>query len=183
MFLIETKQWVPLCDLDLSPNAGQDEIVSVVLAATVDQITEYTEWRAELPLPGDASYKWTERLPVNTWPVNQVALKWLRAANDEISDWLPYLPQLICLGFERDLPVPGRGEDYRSDLELAAGELLGESVDSFQTVRWLLNNPNGPDLAEQTHTLEVLLEQAECWAEAAQSAMEWFYDRWSASRC
>jgi hypothetical protein len=44
-------------------------------------------------------------------------------------------------------------------------------------MRWLTNNPNGPNQAEQSQTLLVALEQAKSWEEAAQSLMEWCYDR------
>jgi hypothetical protein len=44
-------------------------------------------------------------------------------------------------------------------------------------MRWFVNNPDGDDEAVQIEMLEDLLEAAKTWEEAAQSIMEWFYDR------
>jgi hypothetical protein len=44
-------------------------------------------------------------------------------------------------------------------------------------MRWFVNNPDGPDEAEQRDTLEGVLEEAKTWEGAVQGLMEWFYDR------
>jgi hypothetical protein len=118
-------------------------------------------------------------LPVNRWPLNREALRWLIAAKEPPEEHLPYLSQLVWMGFDRGLPVPGRGDKYRWELELAAGELLlNPKLDSVKVMRWFVSNPNGPEEeVEQSDTLLYLLEKGQCWEEAAQFVMEWFYDR------
>jgi hypothetical protein len=60
---------------------------------------------------------------------------------------------------------------------MASGELLDRNLDPVRVMRWFTNNPNGPGQGEQNDTLRAYLEQAKSWQEAAQSLMEWFYDR------
>jgi hypothetical protein len=119
-------------------------------------------------------------LPVNRQPVNQEALKWLRAAREPADPLLPYLAQLVNLGFQQNLPVPGLGDRYWADLELAAGQLLDPKLNPVLLMRWFQNNPNGPPEPEQSQSLEALLGEAANWEAAAQAVMEVFYDRLAA---
>jgi hypothetical protein len=114
---------------------------------------------------------------VNRRPLNQAAKRWLRQAGLGTDPEIPYVVQLLSEGFEANLSVPGQGQKYWADLELASGELLDRSLNPVQVMRWLTDNPNGPDQREQNDTLRTFLEQAKSWEEAAQSLMEWFYDR------
>lgn len=116
-------------------------------------------------------------LPVNRWPLNQVAFQWLSQGRLPASPDLPYLVQLLSEGFQVGLPVPGLGQKYRWELEQASAELLDRSLNPVLVMRWFTNNPNTPSQAEQSQTLLSLLEQAKSWEEAAQGLMEWFYDR------
>src|SRR5215469_1777017 len=115
-------------------------------------------------------------LPVNQWPVNQAAQRWLRQANQPPDPHSPYLVQLLNLGFQSSLFLPGQGQQYRAELSQAASELYDPSLDPVKVMRWFQSNPQGPSWAEQSQTLLSLLEQARSWEEAAQSLMEWFYD-------
>jgi hypothetical protein len=126
------------------------------------------------------SAKTDRELGVNRWPVNRLALRWLREARLPVSPDLPYLVQLLSQGFEADLPLLGQGQKYRADLDLAAGQLLDPSLNPADVMRWLTNSPSGPSPSEQLQTLQSSLEQAKSWQEAAQNLMEWFYDRISA---
>ena len=119
-----------------------------------------------------------ERLPVNGWPVNQIAKKWLLRGKLEANQDTPYLLQLVLRGLEEAVPIPGPAEQYRWHLETAAGRMLSPKLDPVEITRWFTNNPDGPDdPAEQSATLEIALSKAGTWEEAAQVAMEAFYDR------
>ena len=116
-------------------------------------------------------------LPVNRWPVNQAALRWLQAAKEQPDPQLPYLVQLLHLGFEREQPIPGLGDQYKGSLELAAGKLLSSQLDPVKVTRLFQDNPNGPDQDEQSQNLLGLLTSAQTWEQAAQRLMEIWYDR------
>jgi hypothetical protein len=120
------------------------------------------------------------RPAINELPSNRSAKRWLVEAREPLADYLPYLVQLLWVGFERGLSIPGRGQKYRWELEVASGELLDPMLDQAKVMRWFVNNLNGDNEAVQTGMLEDLLEGAKTWEEAAQSLMEWFYDRKSA---
>lgn len=122
----------------------------------------------------------SESLPVNRWPLNQDAKKRLQEAGEAPEQHQLYLVQLLNLGFERELPVPGPGQKYRADLEMAAQGLYDLNHKPADVMRWFLNNPNGPDQAEQNDTLRLVLEKATDWREAAMGLMEWFSDRQAA---
>lgn len=115
--------------------------------------------------------------PVNRWPLNLLAKRWLDQARLPSSPDLPYLVQLLYEGFEENLSIPGQGQNYRADLEQAASQLLDRDLNPVDVMRWFLNSPRGPSQGEQNDTLRLQLEQAKSWEEAAQSLMEWFYDR------
>jgi hypothetical protein len=177
-FLDRMKGWQPV-GLGVE-NTEQIELSATMVEQTVSRIRAYVEWRSTLPLPGDAAYLAGEYLPVNAWPLNQAALKWLRAAKTPLRDDLPYLVQLLDLGFTRNLAVPGRGNDLWSELEQEAGLLLGWHLDPVRLTHWFVNNPDGGDETEQDGALLLRLEEAQDSDEAAQQLMEWFYDRISA---
>jgi hypothetical protein len=177
-FLDGMKGWQPV-GLGLE-NTKQIELAATVVEETVGRIRAYVEWRSELPLPGDAAYLAGEYLPVNAWPLNQAALRWLLAAKTPLSDHLPYRVQLLDLGFTRKLAVPGRGNDHRWELAQEAGLLLGGNLDPVRLTHWLVNNPDGGNETEQNDTLLLRLEEAPDWEEASQGLMDWFYDRISA---
>jgi hypothetical protein len=115
-------------------------------------------------------------IPANGWPLNQAAKRWLLQAKVSPDPNYLYLVQLLNLGFEENLTIPGQGQRYRADLELAAGQLFAPELKPVEIMEWLLSNPNGPDQPEQSQTLQSFLEDAKSWEEAAQSLMEWFYD-------
>jgi hypothetical protein len=134
----------------------------------VPRITRVDLWWVTMTAPRE--------IPVNRWPVNQAAVHWLREANDLPDPHLPYLVQLLHLGFEREQPVPGLGDQYRGSLELAAGKLLSNQLDPVKVTRLFQDNPNGPDQDEQSRNLVALLTSANSWEQAAQSLMELWYD-------
>ena len=115
-------------------------------------------------------------LPVNRWPVNQLARRRLLEAAVSLDPHLPYLVQLLQRGFEANLAVPGQGQRYWDDLNLAADQLSDPNLNPSLVMRWLLSNRNGGDQKEQNWGLSQLLEQAPNWEVAAQKLMEWFYD-------
>ncbi len=119
-----------------------------------------------------------ERLPVNGWPVNRLSKQWLLKGGQEASPDHPYILQLVLRGIETDVPLPGQGGDFRWELEIAAGRMLSPRLDPVKITRWFTNNPDGSeDPSEQSATLEQALQEAQTWEEAAQVAMEAFYDR------
>src|SRR5207244_297591 len=160
-FLDGLKGWQPV-GLGLE-NTEQIELAATVVEETVSRMRAYVEWRSELPLPGDAAYLGGEYLPVNAWPLNQAALKWLRAAKTPLSDELPYIVQLLDLGFTRNLAVPGRGNDRRWELEQEAGLLLDRNLDPVRLTHWFVNNPDGGNETEQNDALLITLEEAQDW--------------------
>ena len=119
----------------------------------------------------------SEQLAVNRWPLNQDAKRRLQEAREGLRPDLPYLVQLLNLGFDRNLDVPGPGQKFRAELEQASQEMLDPSLSPMTVMRWLLNNPNAGQQAEQNDTLRLQLERASNWSTAAQALMEWFYDR------
>lgn len=94
-----------------------------------------------------------------------MAKRWLDQARLPSSPDRPYLVQLLSEGFEAQLPIPGQGQNYRWELDRAAGELLDRRLDPVDVMRWFLSNPNGPEQPEQSQTLLALLEQATSWQE------------------
>lgn len=118
-----------------------------------------------------------EPLPVNRWPLNRAAKERLLEAKVPPDPQHPYLLQLLALGFDRGLPLPGQGNQFLWDLSLAADQLLDPKLKPVPVLRWLLDNPNAGDQAEQSRTLLSLLQAAPSWEAAAQGLMEWFYDR------
>ncbi len=122
-----------------------------------------------------------QEIPVNQWPINKLALRWLRKGKQKESPHLPYILQLIIRGLFNGVPLLGPGESFREDLEAEISQLLRPRFDPVKVMRWLLNNPNGPDdPEEQAATLEQGLETAETWQEAAQAAIEVFHSRLAA---
>lgn len=63
-----------------------------------------------------------EPLPVNRRPVNQLCLKFLRLAKEHPNPLCSYLLQLLRVGFERNVPLPGPGGGLYRSLEVAAGQ-------------------------------------------------------------
>lgn len=117
-----------------------------------------------------------EQLPANSWPLNQVAKHRLREAGLHPDPGYLYLVQLLQLGFERGLQIPGQGQEYWSDLALAASQLTSHSLNPVRVMRWLLSNRNGGDQGEENDSLRRELESAPNWEGAAQNLMQWFYD-------
>src|SRR5258708_7624872 len=122
-----------------------------------------------------------EQLPVNNLPLNRAAKKWLREAKAPIDGRKSYLLGLLWWGLEQGVPLPGQGARWKDDLALAAGNLMSERHDPAPSYRWIISNPNGPAREEQAQTLLPLLLQAKTWQEAAQEAMQVFYDRAAAT--
>ena len=123
-----------------------------------------------------------EPVPVNRWPVNQVARKWLVQAKAPFGPDMPYLAQLAWWGFEANMDLPGSEEQDVPALATSVGRLLDPKLDPVRVTRWFSQNPNGPSLAEQTETLISELQAAKTWQQAAQVAMECFRDRIEADR-
>jgi len=117
-----------------------------------------------------------ETLPPNNWPLNRVAKHRLVEAGTSPDPEYLYLVQLLSLGFEAGLEIPGQGQDYRTDLEQAANQLFSHNLKPAQVMRWLLSNPNAGDQGEQNDSLRRELESAPNWQAAAQNLMQWFYD-------
>jgi Protein of unknown function (DUF1524) len=178
-FLDNMKDWWPVGVGQAS--ADPAELAETVIEETVRRIRAYVEWRSEMPLPGDVAYRADEALPVNGWSLNLAAKRWLRQVPDSPTDpTQPYLVQLLHLGFDRQLSIPGPGEDRRWEIEQEAGQLLHRNLDPVRLTHWFVNNPDGGEEGEQNDTLLLRLEEANDWEEAAQNLMEWFYDRISA---
>jgi len=181
-FLVETKAWKPspyeLDDTNFSIDLYDAAITLIekVVDVAMDRVIGYIDWRDGLSLPGDAGYRADEDLPINSWPLNLKAKRCLQEAGLSPNPHQLYLVQLLNLGFERELPIPGQGHEYRPELELAAGQLYAHDPNPAQVMRWLLSNADAGDISEQNDTLESALENAGDWREAAQSLMEWFYD-------
>jgi hypothetical protein len=114
--------------------------------------------------------------PVNNWPLNQSARRRLVEAKAPVDPQVLYLVQLLQLGFEAELTIPGQGQGYRADLELAANQLSNHRLVPAQVMRWLLSNQNTGEQSEQNDTLKRELDKAADWREAAQNLMQWFYD-------
>jgi len=120
----------------------------------------------------------SEELPVNGWPVNRLAKQWLLRGRQDADPNYPYILQLVLSGLESGVELLGQGGRFRAELELAAGRMFSPRLDPVKITRWFTSNPDGPeDLSEQTAWLEVALKEAKTWEEAAQVAMEVFYDR------
>lgn len=119
-------------------------------------------------------------LPPNRWPLNQLAHQWLLQGHQQVNEDSPYVLQLVLRGLQEQVPLPGPGSGFLSDLELAAGRLLNRHLDPAKLTRWFQDNPEGPAQPEQAETLLSQLRQAKTWQEAAQAAMETFYDRLAA---
>jgi len=119
----------------------------------------------------------TERLPVNEWPVNRAARKWLLKVPDgPLSPDKPYLFQLLWVGFDRDLPAPGVPDSLYWRLSQAAGRMLAQSQrDPVALMRWAQESPDGPSEPEQAQDLLAQLREAKDWQEACQNLMEVFY--------
>jgi len=181
-FLMETKAWRPssdeLDDIEFPPdlNAAADTLIVGVVDATTDHIMAYIDWRNGLPLPGDAGYRADENLPVNSWPLNREAKRWLQEAGVSPDPGYLYLVQLLSLGFERGLEIPGPGQDHRWELEGASNQLFNHNLKPVQVMRWFLSNQNAGEMGEQNDTLLQELESAPDWQGAAQNLMQWFYD-------
>lgn len=123
----------------------------------------------------------SEPNPVNRWPLNQDAKKCILQAGEHPNPHYLYLVQLLSLGFEKGLDIPGQAQQFRGELKEAADQLYNPRMKPAQIMRWFLNNPNGEDQGEQNDTLRQELQKAKDWKEAAQSLMEWFYDRRAAN--
>jgi hypothetical protein len=120
----------------------------------------------------------SEKLAVNGWPVNRLAKHWLLKGRQHADPDYPYILQLALAGLEGGVELLGQGGKYRSELEIAAGRMLSPRLDSAKITRWFTDNPDGPDdPVEQSATLEIALSKAQTWEEAAQVAMEAFFDR------
>jgi len=93
-FLDSMKDWRPVC-VGLG-SAERAELAETVIEEVVGRIRAYVEWRSQMPLPGDAAYQTREQLPVNEWPLNSEAKRWLDRAHLPSSPHLPYLVQRPC---------------------------------------------------------------------------------------
>lgn len=116
-----------------------------------------------------------ESLPPNRWPLNRDAKKRLQEAKATPDAGSLYLVQLLQLGFEKGLQIPGPAQSYWHDLEGAANQLTAPNLQPTQVMRWLLSNPNAGEQSEQNDSLRRELETATTWQEAAQNLMQWFY--------
>lgn len=110
---------------------------------------------------------------LNSDPVNQAALYWLKEVGDVQKVGLHIL-DLAFWGLERKV----RGEWPNRDqpaVEAQVGELLGWKP--ANAMRWLLSNPNGPSKEEQESNLVTLLEGAQSPRTASAAILNEIYSR------
>jgi hypothetical protein len=99
----------------------------------------------------------------NRWPVNQLALQWLRKTPEPPDPDISYPAQLAWWGPEKvDIQRPVHpSQPEAADLEMALGGLLGVGpAEALKASRWFLSNPN-LGRWEQERTLALELQEAE----------------------
>jgi hypothetical protein len=113
---------------------------------------------------------------LNRLPVNQAAQRCMAKGQLSPDPNRLHAIELLQLGFQFRLPIPGQAEGYRSDLESAAEQLDSPRLAPADVMRWLLSNPNAGSTEEQSSTLSEELLDAPTWQAGAQRLMQWFYD-------
>ena len=97
-----------------------------------------------------------ENLDANTWPINLLALRWLREAKAEATPSIAFLPQLAMWGLEQGLRTPeplAPNHPSPSAVEQTIGLLLGVGKkQALRATEWFLSNPN-LDRQEQQNNL------------------------------
>jgi hypothetical protein len=122
-------------------------------------------------------------VPSNRWPVNQAALRWLKAARDPVRDDMSYLVQLAWWGLENGVSPSqpnSPSQPDRNDLELALGRRLKAGAPEAATAtRWVLANPDlNPQ--ETANNLRSQLDLAKSPQEAASLVVETVFERMAA---
>ncbi len=122
-------------------------------------------------------------LHANTLPPNQEALRWLKAAKESEDSHLLYLVQLAHWGLEKGLQLNSvqRHNALQEDVELQVGYLLG-AKDQANVYRWLLTNPNGPQMSEQADQVLSGLRKSRNPLQAAAVVLETVSSRMAAAR-
>ena len=124
-------------------------------------------------------------LTVNHLEPNQLALRWLKAAEEAPADGgsYLYLLSLAHWGLENGVRLnenPKWGI-LHEDLDTQVGLLLGVK-DQAKVYRWLFQNPNGPAMLERVDMLTLELERAENPMEAAGLVLQTISSRMAAAR-
>lgn len=105
-----------------------------------------------------------QHCPLNSRPLCLAALHWLERAKEQINPYHLHLLTLAQWGLENG----AEGEwPHRSKhaLEMQVGHLAGWTP--VQVLNWMLENPNGPERAEQEQSLLTSLNRAKNPAHAA----------------
>ncbi len=121
-------------------------------------------------------------VPVNRWPLNQAALRWLRKAGEPGNPLVPYVLQLAAWGIEEskvELPQPLSPSQPLPEAveQVVHGLVLGGmgSDPAWLAMRRLFSNPN-LTWTEEIHNLENSLAEAETPAEAASAVIQVIID-------
>jgi hypothetical protein len=116
--------------------------------------------------------------PVNKWPVNRAAKKWLEGVDDQVNEEMSYLVQLAWWGLEdggvqvREPLSPSQPQPH--DLNQLIAGMLGAKA--WDATMWLLSNPELPR-EEQMKDLEQKLLDATSPEQAAEIVVLTAYDR------
>ena len=121
-----------------------------------------------------------QQVPVNQWPVNQAALRWLKAVKEPGNPQVPYVIQLAAWGLEQDgLLIPDPLAPSQPTPEAVRQVVYGLAQTgrkpAFQAMERLVSNPNLSP-GEEMSNLKVSLSQASTPLEAAQSVVQVIYD-------
>ena len=119
-------------------------------------------------------------VPVNHWPINQSALRWLNRAKEPANPQVPYVLQLATLGLETDkldLPQPlSPSQPTPEAVRQVAYGLAVEGRDpAYRAMQRLFSNPNLSQ-KEQVDNLENSLSKASNPLQAAQAVIQVIYD-------
>lgn len=121
-----------------------------------------------------------QEVPVNRWPVNQAALRWLLLAKGPTNPQVPYVIQLATWGLEQDglqIPDPLAPSQPTADAvqQVVYGLAQSGRKPAFQAMERLVSNPNlSPQ--EVMSDLKASLAQASNPLEAAQEVVQVVYD-------
>ena len=114
------------------------------------------------------------QLPQNSQLLNQVALKWLRAAKEHAPEHSLHFLTLAWWGLENRVEGQWPARD-RHAIEEQMGHLSRWKPADAQ--EWLLENPNGPPGREQERSLITALHSAESPREASALVLNEIYSR------
>jgi hypothetical protein len=121
-----------------------------------------------------------KELTVNSWPVNQAALRWLQEAKATINPQQAYVIQLAVLGLESgwaDLPEPLAPSQPSPEgvSQMAYALLKSGPWPAMEATQRLFSNPNLSPGEEMTELLS-LLRAADDPQEASAAVLQTIYD-------